>query len=270
MANVFKILYYIFATKTLSISRLTLFWNYLTIKFKTIGNSRSPATISLLGKKFTGADFFTLQYLYQEVFLKSEYHFRTKSAKPIIIDCGSNVGMAIYFFKKIYPDSHILGFEANPEVFKILQENIQGLGLSQVKVNNLALFNQNTEISFFTGNSNESLLGSIHSKRGGQKEVKVKAVKLSDYLLEFDEVDLIKIDVEGAEWKILEDLIESKTLRKAKQYLIEFHLNLPGMKEQMSDFLKYFEENGYVYNIRGEFGTVSEFQDLLIHCYRKD
>jgi hypothetical protein len=113
-------------------------------------------------------------------------------------------------------------------------------------------------------------LGSIKSSRGGAKQVQVKARRLSDFLKSYVEVDLIKIDVEGAEWKIMNDLVESGSLRKSRQYLIEFHLNLPEIEERLCKFLLYFEANGFTYNIRGEFGQVGEFQDLLIHFIRKD
>jgi hypothetical protein len=40
--------------------------------------------------------------------------FKTDSRNPIIIDCGANIGVATIYFKRLYPDSRILSFEANP------------------------------------------------------------------------------------------------------------------------------------------------------------
>ncbi len=258
-------------SKIPGITKGSLFWNWTLLKIKFLGGPKgSKPQISLFGKKFSGLDQSSLNYLFEEIFLNGEYVFKSTKAEPVIFDCGSNIGMGILFFKIIYPNAKITGFEANPEVFEILKTNILNLNMKDIQVHHLALYDEDTEITFYTGNSSESLLGSINSKRGGQKAVLVKAKRLSDFLKTHSEIDLIKIDVEGAEWNIIKDLVESNSIRKCHQYLIEFHLNLPELEGKLSEFLEYFESQGYLYNIRGDFGRVGEFQDLLIHCIRKD
>ncbi|MFT6895172.1 MAG: FkbM family methyltransferase [Algoriphagus sp.] len=258
-------------SKISGISKGSLFWNWILLKIKFLGGLKGPKPqISLFGKKFCGLDQSSLNYLFEEIFLKGEYIFKSTKAEPVIFDCGSNIGMGILFFKIIYPNAKITGFEANPEVFEILKTNISNLNMNDIQVHHLALYDQDTEITFYTGNSSESLLGSINSNRGGKKAVLVKAKKLSEFLKTHSEIDLIKIDVEGAEWNIIQDLVQSSSLRKCHQYLIEFHLNLPELEGKLSEFLEYFEAQGYLYNIRGDFGRVGEFQDLLIQCIRKD
>lgn len=270
MTRILKILFLIFNSRVPQFSKFSLFWNFLILKFKLIGRSNSPIKTRLFGKEIWGLDLSTLQYLYSEIFLKGEYNFKTNTKSPLIIDCGSNIGLGIFFFKILYPNSRIVGFEANPKVFSILEKNVSQFGLEEISVKNLALYDKNSEISFFTGNSEDNLIGSIHGQRGGQYEVKVKAVKLSDYLQSYEEIDLIKMDVEGAEWKILSDLFEANAIRKVRQYLIEVHLNIPGMEEKLSDFLAYFEKSGFTYNVRAENYSPGQFQDVLVHCIRKD
>jgi FkbM family methyltransferase len=51
----------------------------------------------------------------------------------------------------------------------------------------------------------------------------VKCERLSKTLASLDRVDRVKIDVEGAEWAILNDLIASGTLAKPERYIIEYH-----------------------------------------------
>jgi FkbM family methyltransferase len=266
----FNLLSLLLNPKTQGISKSSLFKNWASMKLQFLTGAKKTNEIKLFEKKISGVDQSSLNYLYNEIFLKGEYFFESQNNEPIIFDCGSNIGMGILFFKTIYPKAKITGFEASPEVFEILNKNVSGMNLMGVEVHHLALYDQNTEITFYTGESNKSLLGSIKSSRGGAKQVQVKARRLSDFLKSYVEVDLIKIDVEGAEWKIMNDLVESGSLRKSRQYLIEFHLNLPEIEERLCKFLLYFEANGFTYNIRGEFGQVGEFQDLLIHFIRKD
>lgn len=257
-------------SKILGISKGSLFWNWVLLKINFFGGFKKSNEITLFGKKICGLDPSSLDYLYEEIFLKGEYIFKSSRNEPVIFDCGSNIGMGILFFKIIYPNAKVIGFEANPEVFEILKKNISNLNMKDIQVHHLALYDQDTEITFYTGNRTESLLGSINSKRGGNKGVLIKAKKLSEFLKAQSEIDLIKIDVEGAEWEIINDLIESGCLRKSYQYLIEFHFNPPDFEGKLSKFLEYFEAQGYIYNIRGDFNKVGEFQDLLIHCIRKD
>ena len=55
-----------------------------------------------------------MRYLYREVFAEREYWFATDNPRPLILDCGSNIGMAILFFKSLYPDAEITAFEPAP------------------------------------------------------------------------------------------------------------------------------------------------------------
>src|SRR5690242_10249467 len=55
-----------------------------------------------------------MRYLYREVFAEREYWFATDSPRPVILDCGSNIGMAILFFKSLYPEAEIFAFEPAP------------------------------------------------------------------------------------------------------------------------------------------------------------
>src|SRR5688572_26929336 len=48
-----------------------------------------------------------LQSQYKEIFLSRNYAFASKSPKPVIFDCGGNVGLSVVWFKQQYPNSLI-------------------------------------------------------------------------------------------------------------------------------------------------------------------
>lgn len=253
-------------------AKMTVFFTLFRLMFKKklFQKKNKEVSDSFFGYKMTGYDYFTLEFLFKEVFISNEYDFDAKGNKqPLIIDCGANIGASLCFFKKLYPDSKIIAFEANPHTFKLLEKNAAQNKFNNVELHNIALHDQDGEISFFISENIGTLVGSIREDRGGQTKLTVKAKKLSDYLRQYDSVDAIKIDIEGAEINVIKDLFETGTINKAKQYLVEYHHNINDENSGLADFLKKFEENGFHYSLRTNFETLGEFQDILIHFYKK-
>ena len=52
----------------------------------------------------------SLWVVMEEVLLREEYYFDIEIPNPRILDCGSHVGLAIYYFKSLYPEAVITGF----------------------------------------------------------------------------------------------------------------------------------------------------------------
>lgn len=249
-----------------------LFSTWLGLRFSrlTHASGRSSFNTKLFGKKWVGLDPLTVNYVFKEVFLNEEYRIENLQTSPLIVDCGSNIGTSILYFKKVYPESKIIGFEANPAVYKLLEKNVANQELLNVEIHHAALFDKETELTFYTGSSNQNLMGSLFKKRGGTNEVKVKTKLLSQFLLPYDKVDVVKIDVEGAEWNVLTDLISNDSLKKVQNFLIEYHLNMPGEQGKLSQFIKFFEDQGFKYSIKGKYRSAGEFQDLLLHFVKID
>jgi FkbM family methyltransferase len=241
----------------------------LYIKSKFFYKKNKVVSDTIFDFRIFGYDYSALYFLFDEVFMSNEYYFKYETDEPVIIDCGANIGTSVLYFKKLFPKSKIIAFEANPHTYKLLEKNVSENNLINVELINLALFDKETEISFFIGENIGTLVGSINKERGGETELKVKTQKLSNYLKNIDAVDLIKIDVEGAEINIINDLVNSNCLNKAKEYIIEYHHNIKDDKSSLSSFLQKFELNGFNYNIKAEFSEIDTMQDILIHLYKK-
>src|SRR2546421_8598701 len=65
------------------------------------------------------------EYLWYEIFGLNQYLFSCKTDAPFIIDCGAHIGMSILYFKRRYPHAQIVAFEANPQTFQVLEQNIK-------------------------------------------------------------------------------------------------------------------------------------------------
>ena len=141
--------------------------------------------------------------------------------------------------------------------------------IKNVELHNIALFDKEIKISFYIGDDVGTLVGSIKSERGGANELKIDAQKLSSYLKNIGTVDLIKMDIEGAEENVISDLFDSSIIKNAKEYIIEYHHNMKKEKSKLSTFLQKFETNGFSYNIKSDFKNINSFQDIFIHFYKQ-
>ncbi|HEY1871000.1 MAG TPA: FkbM family methyltransferase, partial [Chitinophagaceae bacterium] len=134
----------------------------------------------------------------KELFVDEFYKFRTNKNKPKIIDCGSYIGTSILYFKVNYPEAIITGFEPDDTNYSILKTNIDSWNFFDTNIINAATWINNGNISF---NSQGSMASRIveESATGhtGNKKI-VNCVRLKDLLTE--EVDFLKIDIEGAEY----------------------------------------------------------------------
>jgi FkbM family methyltransferase len=144
------------------------------------------------------ADFEVLR----EVFLDREYELDLDWEPELILDVGSNIGAAIAFFRARYPAARIVGLEPDPRAFARLQANVGGFdGVTLLKV---AAAATNGRRPFYPATS--TWLSSLHRPaRTREEPIEVETRTIDSLLGELgvDDVDLLKIDVEGAEAEIL-------------------------------------------------------------------
>lgn len=252
-------------------AKFSIFFSLIRVGFKSryFNQKNKECSESFFNYRVWGFDYATLDYLFREVFLSKEYSFATTTAEPVIIDCGSNIGMSILYFKDLFPKAKISGFEANPHTYNLLKKNVETNNLKEVELYNTALSDHNGEISFFISENIGTLVGSTRSDRGGSTELKCTASKLSDHIKNFERIDLIKMDVEGSEHLIIKDLFESSCMKKADQFLVEYHHHINNDPSMLADFLKKFEMSGFDYSLKAGFRTLGSFQDILIHFYKR-
>jgi FkbM family methyltransferase len=208
-----------------------------------------------------------LLYLFREIFIDPQYEFKIGNETPRIIDCGANIGMATLFFKRKFPNCKILAFEPNPKVFELLKRNIDNNGIMDVEIINAGLSDEDGTMDLYIDREN-SLISSIEKIRGGEGSTKVNAMRLSKFV-EGKKFDFAKIDIEGAESKVVKDLVQSQTLQNIDQYVFEYHHNMTGSDFRLSDFLTVFEKNGFAYNLKTSFREIGDFQDILITFFKK-
>lgn len=248
--------------------RVSLTYVRLTAQFFIHKLLRTDKTSSrVLGLKVSFSDFSTFAFLFREVFIKQEYLFKA-GKKPVIVDCGANIGMSVLFFKYHYPDATVYGFEPLPGNFKHLQQNVKQNRLSKVTVFEAAVAAKNGRTTFYFDNANaEALTSSIYSARSGKAKVSVKTVRLSDFVKKVHP-DLLKIDIEGAEFEVLKDMQSSGALKYVKSFVIEYH-HLIGNGASLSEFLGILENAGFVCYLDAALAPRSNNEDIIIYALRR-
>jgi FkbM family methyltransferase len=236
-----------------------------SIAFHKIGSSEKSSikTGHILGYKISFSSYPQILHLIEEIFISQLYKYEP-SSEPFIIDCGSNIGLAILYFKKVNLFCRIIGFEPDPEAFKLLQENIHKNQLTTVTLYNVALSDKE-EKTLLHKNSTSGLLtmSLIPSKDKTDKET-VDAKKISDYIDET--IDLIKMDVEGSEIKIIDDILRNGKSHLIKKMIIEYHpaiLNIP-----IEKLILNLEEHDFTCQLSKDilYGDVDE---VMIYCKKE-
>lgn len=212
-------------------------------------------------------DYRTFVFLFKEVFLYEDYYFQARSPRPFVLDCGANIGMALLYIKLLYPQARIVSFEPDETTFVVLQKNVQENRLQDVTLLNAALSNQDGETEFFFDPAKPGALTmSIHQTRMPKSSRRVKTLRLSSYVE--DHVDFLKIDVEGAEKLVLDDLAQERKLERISEMVIEYHHHFERDEDNLSSFLKILETGGLGYQLAVEHWTDrGAFQDILIYAY---
>jgi len=253
-------------------------------KLKTLSQLARIAFVPMpsQGKVALGSKNFRARYLnqssfrqaYHEVFLRQMYFFRSNGDAPLIIDCGANIGLATLYFKTLYPRSAIEAFEPDPLTFSVLKDNVERNRLRQVSLHQCALWDSEGELDFYTDESNPGQLAmSAQKGRLGAHEDKitVPARRLSQFL-EGRMVDFLKIDVEGAEERLLSDLIKENSLEKVRRMAIEYHHPLEGQPSRLACVLRMLETKGFDYELYADLRPRvlrDRLHDVLICAYKQ-
>lgn len=235
------------------------------------GGDRTAGRANIAGYKVDYLSRSALWYSFQEIFVDNDYLFETSSDRPVILDCGSNIGLSILYFKLLYPNATVTAFEPEPSAFRCLERNVRQNRFQGVHVNRLALSDQEGEVElYFDPDEAGSLRASTIEERMQAEKLMVESARLSRFVE--GDIDFLKMDVEGAELAILHDLESSGKLRHIKKMVIEYHHHIASDQNTMSILLSILERAGFGYQIeasRARPRRPGKFQDILVYAYDK-
>jgi FkbM family methyltransferase len=180
--------------------------------------------------------------LKREIFSEHRYHFETNNLHPIIIDIGAYIGLSTLYFKRLFPQSTIMSIEPHPQAFELLQHNLEYNHIAGVLPVNQAVWSESGPIRLYHDDSPDHWWSTTSVNQFAWDEtpsgspLKAKAITLSDVVAAADgQIDLLKIDTEGAEWDIL--FKNYALFDQLKAIVVEYH---PQKGRELADFIRMF------------------------------
>ena len=205
---------------------------------------------------------FCIRTLHDFFVLSSSWERELKDALRFLhgmnfLDVGAHLGRyTLRAAKKIGSNGKVIAVEPNKDNYAFLVRNIRLNRFDNCLALNIAGYSSNSEVELFFGE--DSARHSI-KEDFGKGFYRVKARILDDVLKEngIRSVDLIKVDVEGAELEVLKGL--NNTLKKQNPKLIIEVLKRD--KRKIADYLTSLGYEGKILR------TYQEFEGGLLHCF---
>lgn len=175
----------------------------------------------------------------EEIFADHIYAEPSLTDPLLIVDLGANIGASTLYFKTRYPVADVIAVEPDPDTCTLLRRNVEPFG---VTVHQAAIGASDQPVRF--ARAVESFASSTVIVDGGNV-ITVPGVRLDD-LGDSRDIDLLKIDIEGAEFEVLANC----DLSRVRNIVGEVHLGdstvhdvslferlLPGFTVQYTDVL---------------------------------
>lgn len=207
-------------------------------------------TIKVSGRKIRVPDALSFIWQYKEIYVDQSYKFNTTKPNPVIVDCGSNIGLSALYYNSAYPNAEVHCIEADPKIAEILNENLKN---NNCKANIIAkaAWIHNNGVTFSSEGSDSGSVGS--------GDVHIDSLDLAEYLNKFNSIDFLKIDIEGAENTVIPHCTEA--LKKVNTLFLEYH-GTYSEEQKLNELLGILKNAGFHYYIKTENKRKSPFVNL--------
>jgi len=188
-----------------------------------------------------------IQLLIYKLTPKSDYEELINSPKKgdVVIDCGAYVGDVAEKFS--VGGATVYAFEPNPHAFRVLKERFKDK--PNVVCLNKAVWDRNTTTKLYLHEKAEedqvywSMSASLISSKVNvdvKNYVDVDVVNIVDFIKKIKgRIKILKVDIEGAEYEILDKIIKQKVYEEIDYIFVETHENrVPGLEEKMKNIRK--------------------------------
>ncbi len=192
--------------------------------------------IKLFKRTLAYADSMSCAYMYRDIFFKRLYAFESTSPEPVIVDLGANIGLSVVFLKRLYPRARITAVEADPHIFRFLERNAAAFGITNVRLINAAAHDCEARLGFYSEGADSG-----HLAEDAAASCQVQAIDTRALLEKEPVIDMLKMDIEGAEGRVLRHC--APALRRVRNMYIEYHGG--ACTFPLADVLRLLDEAGF-------------------------
>ncbi len=172
----------------------------------------------------------------------------SKLNPSVIIDGGANIGNYSLLINQLIPDVLIYSFEPVKNTFEILKKNVDSTKNIIPIRKGLYKNNCTKEIRIFPSHTHSSLVDIQGLAYETKEKQTIELIKGDDFMKKnkITEIDLLKLDIEGAEYDALLGFEEHILKGKIKMIQFEYgYINI-STKRLLIDFYNYLENKGYI------------------------
>ena len=204
----------------------------------------TPGSIRMLEYEVRYSDLMSFCPQWKDIFVDGALDFEARSPSPRILDCGANVGVASLYFKRRYPAARVTAYEADPALFAMTKANLAANGAGDVDTVNAAVWTSNGRVTFRAEGSDSGMIDGLAGAVAGPA-VDVPSLRLRD-IIAGEEIDLLKLDIEGAEDSVLADC--ESVLHRVHAIVMDLHEFDPSVR-QAPRVLERLTREGFIYAI---------------------
>lgn len=218
-------------------------------------SQENPGELPIGGSSFRLRKGTTDLYTFRDVFLQDSMRFTGDGdLRPsCIVDCGAHIGCASLFFTMRYPGARIVAIEPDRENFEMLSANVGRFdNITRV---NAAVWDTPATVQIANPGANPTGLYVKESAEIGDANIRGMTVPEIIETAGTDRIDILKVDIEGAEQRLFSSPACHTWLSKVSVLIVELHDRLrPGCARALYralDPYEYQQEGrGYVVAIK--------------------
>jgi len=140
----------------------------------------------------------------------------------VIFDIGANIGATTLYFNSYFPNSQIYCYEPSQKNYRYLKENTKNF--ENIKSYPYGLYDESCKLPLYFGKGQSAQDSIVKSNETSEDNEIITLVRVSEELIRqcITKISILKIDTEGCEVPILQDLFKKEDLEVDITY-IEYH-----------------------------------------------
>ena len=174
--------------------------------------------------------------IFEQIFLIQDCTPGKITQPKVIFDLGAHIGCSALYYHLLYPDAQIIAVEAAPTNFEILARNVKNI--NNITAVNAAIWHETGFVQIVNLDEDEGWNFRMEASQEDSLS-NIQALTVSDLMSQqnIDHIDLVKIDIEGAEKDLFEH--DRLWLNATSNLVVELHDGfMPGCSESLDSALE--------------------------------